>query len=488
MAAPGVRSKPCPADAGTAKRLGITLDGWTALLGAVVFLHILISPFTKVEEGFPLHAAHDLLFHHGDLAKYDHFEFPGVVPRSFLGSVLLAALSAPAALLLSVLGAEKGAAQYAVRAALGLICVLSLARLRAAVELTFGRPVGVAFFALTALQFHVPYYASRTLPNTLALPLISLACAEWLARDRPARTVALLTFTVVVQRCDMLPLAGLIGLHMLLSGQRWLWPEGEVLWFNTILNRSSEWGVSVWHWYWTSALPRALAPALPLAVVGALLDRRAAQPVGVAAAYVMLYSYLPHKEARFLFPILPLFNIGAAVALTRIASSRSRSAAARSAHLGCCAALAAGFLMTVLMTAASRHNYPGGVALQRLHDLAAPEAARSLAAGVDLSVHIDTLPAMTGATRFFERGRPWVYSKVENLDVLELVQRNYTYLLSARPSMPRYHCVSTVEGYAGLDTEKCQKSLPPGAGVLADPKRTEHAYLRPGAQDQQLAA
>ena len=341
--------------------------GWTALLGTVVLLHIFVSPYTKVEEGFPLHAAHDLLFHRGDLAKYDHFEFPGVVPRSFLGrspyqparsgtqrcrdtfqcDLLpgLRRLNAPG----RAVGACSPVRQHAgprqgcsavccacrpgaiapappacqadtrhcnptqkckVVQAQGLVCVLSLARLRSAVERVFGRPVGVAFFALTALQFHLPFYMSRTLPNTLALALISLACAEWLAGHRPARTVALLTFTMVhthphapsgslhmptggwlssrpttpgvahlscclwqvVQRCDMLPLAGLIGLHMLLTGQvklhqgiayglvagagsllltvacdswlwqRWLWPEGEVLWFNTVLNRCAPTG------------------------------------------------------------------------------------------------------------------------------------------------------------------------------------------------------------------------------------------------------
>ena len=37
---------------------------------------------------------------------------------------------------------------------------------------------------------------------------------------------------------------------------RLLWPEGVVLFFNTVANRSSEWGVLSWHWYFSNALPK----------------------------------------------------------------------------------------------------------------------------------------------------------------------------------------------------------------------------------------
>ena len=86
-------------------------------------------------------------------------------------------------------------------------------------------------------------------------------------------------------------------------------------------------------------------------------------------------------QVRFLFPVLPLFNVAAAAGLARACQNRRKSAAWA---LLCCAAVAAlgaTLAATALMTAVSRHNYPGGHALRTLHALEAGAAEQALAQG-----------------------------------------------------------------------------------------------------------
>ena len=86
----------------------------------------------------------------------------------------------------------------------GTTTVLALARLRAAVADAFGKSVGQAFLLLTSLQFHLPFYASRPLPNTFALAIASLAHADWISSKRPQRAIVFMAIAVV---CDLQALA-----------------------------------------------------------------------------------------------------------------------------------------------------------------------------------------------------------------------------------------------------------------------------------------
>lgn len=73
----------------------------TLLLPCLILLHLILSPYTKVEESFNIQATHDILTYgiptkdieHRLREQYDHFSFPGVVPRTFTGALMLAAFS-----------------------------------------------------------------------------------------------------------------------------------------------------------------------------------------------------------------------------------------------------------------------------------------------------------------------------------------------------------------------------------------------------------
>ena len=80
-----------------------------ALIPTLIIAHLFVSPYTKVEESFNIQAIHDILVHglptkNADqflTANYDHVSFPGSVPRTFAGALVLSGLSRPFFLLFS---------------------------------------------------------------------------------------------------------------------------------------------------------------------------------------------------------------------------------------------------------------------------------------------------------------------------------------------------------------------------------------------------
>lgn len=144
------------------------------LIPVLVILHLLAAPYTKVEESFNIQAIHDISSYGIPFQNistslhqsYDHFEFPGAVPRTFVGALAVAGISKP---LIHFTGTQN--AQFVARAVLGLFNGIALMKYKSALARAFGRDVGRWYVLLQASQFHVIYYASRTLPNMFAFGL-----------------------------------------------------------------------------------------------------------------------------------------------------------------------------------------------------------------------------------------------------------------------------------------------------------------------------
>ena len=544
-----------------------------ALVLAVAAAHVFLAPYTKVEESFNLQATHDVMVHGWDLSAYDHHAFPGVVPRTFIGAIALAALAKPlqfALVFLRVLDGDdargtKMGAQIAARLALALANVAALGRMRRVLRSAFGKGVGVAFALVVASQFHLTFYVSRTLPNTFALALTTLAAADWLdaffsssfscrkkthdARD--ARAVLLLTASFVIFRCDTALLLAPVGAHMLFTrafslagavnwgarcvaaclaitiaidtamwapprlldarerdalydtlGQShsqkslWpgsegiMWPEGRVFWFNTYENRSHEWGTYPFSWYFTDALPRAIGIWTPFVVFGAATNGKVRVVALVALSFVTTYSFLPHKELRFVFPALPLCDACAAVGVaetyrrlselrkmsekTRL-KTRRRTNDARTTFwralfwppppaplLG--VALLLAVATHVLFASAAYRNYPGGEAFAAMH-AAEARGERFASREKPTRVHVDVAAAQTGASRFGESAFPdaFVYSKREGISP-ETFQTlpdpvAFDVLITGEPFVPGYEPEAVHEGYAGTRTTRRRLSL-----------------------------
>ncbi|OLN82850.1 Dol-P-Man:Man(7)GlcNAc(2)-PP-Dol alpha-1,6-mannosyltransferase [Colletotrichum chlorophyti] len=411
------------------------------LIPAVIILHLLLAPDTKVEESFNIQAAHDILVYgtptHDVFARlratYDHFDFPGAVPRTFVGPVLLAGLTGP---VISLLGFPH--AQLIVRALLGLANAAALVVF--ARSLRKGLGVGVArwWVLLTVTQFHVIFYASRTLPNMFAFALTTLASANLLPHPDPKSqhprqrvAISLLVFAAAIFRSEVALLLATTSLHLLLTSQttiprlvrpflisftvalavsvpldsyfwqRPLWPELWGFYYNAILGSSSNWGVSPWHFYFTSALPRLLLNPLtytlliPFSLFHPSTAHTARALVIPPLLFVAIYSLQPHKEARFIFYAVPPLTAAAAQGANALFATRSKSLLRALASAALCISVLASLAASTGILLLSSLNYPGGDALRQLHALVPLSDPPSV-----ITVHTDVLSCMTGVTLF----------------------------------------------------------------------------------------
>ncbi|XP_066150076.1 dol-P-Man:Man(7)GlcNAc(2)-PP-Dol alpha-1,6-mannosyltransferase-like [Euwallacea fornicatus] len=416
----------------------------------IAMAHLVYCPFTKVEESFNLQAMHDIIYHRWNLSQYDHLEFPGVVPRTFLGPLFISFLAAPLVFIPEFLSFSKFWAQYIVRSVLALIIVICFKKMCNTLEKQFGMRWLQWFIAVTVTQSHFMFYMSRPLPNIMALPLVLLALDGWLRGDSKSFILCsgaaiiifraelalflgiLLLYDLYYQRISikrLLQIAAPGGTAFLLLSvvidsifwRRPLWPEGEVLWYNTILNKSSDWGTSPFLWYFYSALPRGLAASIFLVPVGCVMDQRVRKLVALSVTFIFFYSFLPHKELRFIIYVFPFMNVAAAAACHRIWENRNKSPLYHFLSMGIAGHLAVNTIFTLFLLSISGTNYPGGTAISHLHRLARNEQF--------VHVHISNLAAQTGVSRFTQLNSSWTYDKTEHLKTTDMEIYKFTHLV-----------------------------------------------------------
>ena len=515
-----------------------------------VLLYVRLAPYTKVEESFNTQAVHDAIFHTNDLHLWDHKEFPGVVPRTFVGPLILGKVTKTVARAMEVfvnsnpvtkrifrseqvwgelkhlvetLNEEetfvrtKMHYQVIMRMVLGLLSTFSLHRFHSVIGKNFGNDVAVYASVLALAQFHLAFYASRPLPNIFAFVLTTFALSLWLEDRKNLKinrsvldtlAVAIVSMVVAVFRCDNILLLAPLGVHVTLfrmtdiydaslriianvmamvtailafayasisiDSKHWdkefLWPEWEVLSFNNPMgaNRSHEYGTKPFLWYAYSALPRMLLIAYPLSVYGFTQERRCRSAFTIASFFVFAFSFLGHKELRFLFPVLPLFNFCGACGMHRLTLNRKKGKNVAILHAFAWVGILVSSAISIGVFAnASIANYPGGEALAVFHELNLEHNTLG-----HVRIHIDDHCAQTGASRFgqaYHDHNVILYNKRQDHEheghlhamLHDDGSRGHDWLINEYKKMPGYEIMRNITGFTGAVLNKKFPFWPP---------------------------
>jgi alpha-1,6-mannosyltransferase len=325
-----------------------------------------------------------------------------------------------------------------------------------AVRRAYGTSAAAWYAVLQASQFHVWYYASRTLPNMFAFGICTFALSLLLpvtpasaAESRVKRTrlaLYLLTLAGIIFRAELALLLAAQCVYMMLvrtrgnmasalallrrvfvpailtatvaglvltvsidtyfwQSRRLLWPELAAFLANVFPKDNglgaSAWGTSPWHWYFTSALPRLVVNPVLLALIPWSLTLPGLAMsnldlVGPSLGYVAVYSALAHKETRFLFPVIPPLTAAMARTADYIYNRRDRYLTSRLLGILLVLSTACTALVShAVFLPLSAQTYPGARALSSLHSLSLAYPAQPT-----VRVHLTNLALQTGVTHF----------------------------------------------------------------------------------------
>ncbi|CEF70589.1 Dol-P-Man:Man(7)GlcNAc(2)-PP-Dol alpha-1,6-mannosyltransferase [Strongyloides ratti] len=415
-------------------------------------MHIILVPFTKVEESFNTNAIHDILYHKWNISEYDHHEFPGVVPRTFFSPLIIGLILSPVISIINIFHGLKIWGLYASRMCIGSLLLLSFLNFVRTVEKYFGKETALFLRLITASQFHFIFYASRPLPNTFAF-IVILYIYSLILDEKYIRAIKLATFTTFILRFDTILFFGPLFIPILVTKKvkfisalytgiislivsllitipldslfwkRLIYPEGEVIIFNIFENKSHLYGTSPFYWYFLSALPRALQTSYILVPLGIFYEKRLYHLFFSAITFITLYSFLPHKELRFIIYTIPLFNLIGANFMARSWINKEKSISKRFFSYGLLCHLILNSILTFCMIYISSRNYAGGDAINHLQYLQRFDRNKHI------KIHIDEFAAQTGISKFLHYYDNWEYNKTESLQLNSEKLKDFNFII-----------------------------------------------------------
>lgn len=219
----------------------------------------------------------------------------------------------------------------------------------------------------------------------------------------------------------------------------YLWPEMSAFLANIFPSNNglgaSAWGTQPWHWYFSSALLRILMRPFTylllwmFAISTTAISEPALDSLLPNLAYIAFYSLLPHKETRFIFPVIPPLTLAAALSTSYIWTRRHRKFLYRLLSIFLAISTVASSLVAhCVLLPLSALSYPGAHALNALHNHASSiQTPQEITGKTDpaMLVHLDNLSTQTGITRFLQHpssskvgARHWIYDKSDNATAL----------------------------------------------------------------------